>query len=95
MRQSCGSFRILTTITLQESLVVFEWYGLRRGAVKASAVAIARTASEGNVSAQDAVLELIDEQQPRLVLTVGIAGAVPTSDVSSRATWCSQRTSTT
>ena len=45
------------------------------------AVAIARTASEGNVSAQDAVLELIDEQQPRLVLAVGIAGAVPTSDV--------------
>ena len=44
-------------------------------------VAIARTASEGNVSAQDAVLELIDEQQPRLVLAVGIAGAVPTSDV--------------
>ena len=45
------------------------------------AVAIARTASEGNVSAQDAVLELIAEQQPRLVLAVGIAGAVPTSDV--------------
>ena len=44
-------------------------------------VAIARTASEGNVSAQDAVLELIAEQQPRLVLAVGIAGAVPTRDV--------------
>ena len=44
-------------------------------------LAIARTASEGNVSAQDAVLELINEQQPRLVLAVGIAGAVPTSDV--------------
>lgn len=44
-------------------------------------VAIARTASEGNVAAQDAVLELIAEQQPRLVLAVGIAGAVPTSDV--------------
>ena len=46
-----------------------------------ASVAIARTASEGNVSAQDAVLELIDEQQPRLVLAIGIAGAVPTSDV--------------
>ncbi|MCY4362889.1 MAG: hypothetical protein OXE42_12010 [Gammaproteobacteria bacterium] len=45
------------------------------------AVAIARTACEGNVSAQDAVLELITAQQPRLVLAVGIAGAVPTSDV--------------
>lgn len=44
-------------------------------------VAIARTASEGNVSAQDSVLELIAEQQPRLVLAVGIAGAVPTSDI--------------
>ena len=44
-------------------------------------VAIARTASEGNVSAQDAVLELIAEQQPRLVLAVGIAGAVPTNDI--------------
>ena len=44
-------------------------------------IAIARTASEGNVSAQDAVLELMVEQQPRLVLAVGIAGAVPTSDV--------------
>ena len=44
-------------------------------------VAIARTASEGNLSAQDAVVELIDEQKPRLVLAVGIAGAVPTSDV--------------
>ena len=44
-------------------------------------VAIARTASEGNLSALDVVRELIDEQQPRLVLVVGIAGAVPTKDV--------------
>ena len=43
--------------------------------------AITRTASEGNVSAQDAVLQLIAEQEPRLVLAVGIAGAVPTSDI--------------
>ena len=44
-------------------------------------VAIARIAREGNVSALDGVLELIAEQHPRLVLAVGIAGAVPASDI--------------
>ena len=44
-------------------------------------VAIARIAKEGNVSALDGVLELIAEQHPKLVLAVGIAGAVPTSDI--------------
>ena len=48
---------------------------------EATTVAIARTASEGNVAAQDAVFELIDEHKPRLVLAVGIAGAVPTNDI--------------
>ena len=44
-------------------------------------VAIARIAREGNISALDGVLSLIAEQHPRLVLAVGIAGAVPTSDI--------------
>lgn len=44
-------------------------------------VAIARIAREGNVSAVDGVLNLIDEQHPRIVLAIGIAGAVPTNDI--------------
>ncbi|MCY3859123.1 MAG: hypothetical protein OXG25_09485 [Gammaproteobacteria bacterium] len=44
-------------------------------------VAIGRTSNIGNLSALEEVIRFIDEQQPRLVLTAGIAGAVPTSDV--------------
>jgi len=44
-------------------------------------VALGRVAKEGNISALDGVLDLIAEQHPRLVLAVGIAGAVPTSDI--------------
>lgn len=48
---------------------------------KSVSVAIARTASEGNLSGQGSALQLIDELKPKLVITVGISGAVPTSDV--------------
>lgn len=44
-------------------------------------VAIVRTARQGNMTAFDTVLRQIDEHQPRLVLTVGIAGAAPSNDV--------------
>lgn len=44
-------------------------------------VAISRTSRTGNLEAQRAVSKLIDEHRPRLVLTVGIAGAPPCSDV--------------
>ena len=44
-------------------------------------VAIARTSSQGNLTAQADVQDLIDAHSPRLVLAVGIAGAVPTSDI--------------
>ena len=43
--------------------------------------AIARTEREGNISALSAVLQLIDEHKPRVVLAVGIGGGVPTSDL--------------
>ena len=48
---------------------------------RSATVAVARTVSQGNLSALDAVRELIFEVEPRIVLAVGIAGAVPKSDV--------------
>lgn len=44
-------------------------------------VAVARAQTQGTVAAQDAARELIEEQGPRLVVAVGIAGAVPSADV--------------
>ena len=44
-------------------------------------VAIARITKMGNITALMDVLNLIKEQQPKLVLAVGIAGAVPTNDI--------------
>ena len=44
-------------------------------------VAVARAQTQGTLAAQDAARELIDELGPRLVVAVGIAGAVPSPDV--------------
>ena len=46
-----------------------------------SMIAIARTGAQGNVIALGTVLQLLEDQKPRLVLSVGIAGAPPTEDI--------------
>ena len=48
---------------------------------KSLSVGIARTPSQGNLTANVSVQNLIEEHSPRLALAVGIAGAIPTSDI--------------